>query len=132
MTKSIIREKEGKYTKEITSMDYVALGKSIKKFRHIADLTQEDVAEECECSTSHITQIENAKVIPSLDMLIKIANALHVTIDKLVNRDYKHPEYIYLKDISERLEKYSVARRILICEDLNRYLDTIEKFSLLE
>ena len=105
-------------------MDYVALGKSIKKFRHIA--------EECECSTSHITQIENAKVIPSLDMLIKIANALHVTIDKLVNRDYKHPEYIYLKDISERLEKYSVARRILICEDLNRYLDTIEKFSLLE
>ena len=113
-------------------MDYVALGKSINKFRHIADLTQEDVAEECECSTSHITQIENAKVIPSLDMLIKIANALHVTIDKLVNRDYKHPEYIYLKDISERLEKYSVARRILICEDLNRYLDTIEKFSLLE
>ena len=80
-------------------MDYVALGKSIKKFRHIADLTQEDVAEECECSTSHITQIENAKVIPSLDMLIKIANSLHVTIDKLVNRDYKHPEYIYLKDI---------------------------------
>ena len=37
-----------------------------------------------------------------------------------------------LKDISERIEKYSVSRRILICEDLNRYLDTIEKFSLLE
>lgn len=113
-------------------MDYVALGKTIRKFRRIADLRQEDVADFCDCSTSHITQIENAKVIPSLDMLIKIANALHVTIDKLVNKDYTHPEYIYLKDISERLEKYSVARRILICEDLNRYLDTIEKFSLLE
>lgn len=65
-------------------------------------------------------------------MVVRIANALRITIDKLVNKDYKHPEYIYLKDISERLEKFSVARRILICEDLNRNLDTIEKFSLLE
>ena len=113
-------------------MDYVALGKSIKKFRHIADLTQEDLADFCDCSASHIARIELGISIPSLDMMVRIANALHVTIDKLVNRDYKHPEYIYLKDISERIEKYSVSRRILICEDLNRYLDTIEKFSLLE
>ena len=113
-------------------MDYVALGKSIKKFRRIADLTQEDLADFCDCSASHIARIELGISIPSLDMMVRIANALHVTIDKLVNRDYKHPEYIYLKDISERIEKYSVSRRILICEDLNRYLDTIEKFSLLE
>ena len=113
-------------------MDYVALGKSIKKQRKIADLTQEDLADFCDCSASHIARIELGISIPSLDMMVRIANALHVTIDKLVNRDYRHPEYIYLKDISERLEKYSVARRILICEDLNRYLDTIEKFSLLE
>lgn len=113
-------------------MDYVALGKNIKKYRRIAELTQEDLADFCDCSTSHIGQVENAKTVPSLEMTIRIANALHISIDRLVNNDYKNPEYIYLKDISERIEKYSVAKRILICEDLNRYLDTIEKFCLLK
>lgn len=113
-------------------MDYLALGKNIKKYRRIADLTQEDLAEFCDCSASHIGQVENGKTVPSLEMTLRIANALNISIDRLVNKDYKHPEYIYMKDIAERVGKYSVAKRILVCEDLNRYLDTIEKFSQLE
>ena len=42
-------------------MNYIALGKNIKKYRHIAGLRQEDLAELCDCSTSHIGQIEHAR-----------------------------------------------------------------------
>ncbi len=69
-------------------MDYIALGNNIRKYRHIAGLRQEDLAELCDCSTSHIGQIEHARTVPSLDMTMRIANALFVTIDQLVAESY--------------------------------------------
>ena len=79
-------------------MNYIALGKNIKKYRHIAGLRQEDLAELCDCSTSHIGQIEHARTVPSLDMTMRIANALSVTIDQLAAESYTHPEQIYLRE----------------------------------
>ena len=108
-------------------MNYIALGKNIKKYRHIAGLRQEDLAELCDCSTSHIGQIEHARTVPSLDMTMRIANALSVTIDQLAAESYTHPEQIYLKEIAERIEKYSTAKKITICESLSSYLDSLEE-----
>lgn len=59
-------------------MDYKELGRNIRKYRRIADLTQEQLAEECDCSTSYIGQIENARSKPSVEALVNIANALGV------------------------------------------------------
>ena len=112
-------------------MNYIALGKNIKKYRHIAGLRQEDLAELCDCS-SHIGQIEHARTVPSLDMTMRIANALSVTIDQLAAESYTHPEQIYLKEIAERIEKYSTAKKITICESLSSYLDSLEKFEKLK
>ena len=106
-------------------MNYIALGKNIKKYRHIAGLRQEDLAELCDCSTSHIGQIEHARTVPSIDMTMRIANALSVTIDQLAAESYTHPEQIYLKEIAERIEKYSTAKKITICEYLTSYLDSL-------
>ena len=113
-------------------MNYIALGKNTKKYRHIAGLGQEDLAELCDCSTSHIGQIEHARTVPSLDMTMRIANALSVTIDQLAAESYTHPEQIYLKEIAERIEKYSTAKKITICESLSSYLDSLEKFEKLK
>lgn len=87
-------------------MDYVTLGKNIRKYRLLLGLRQEDLAEKCDCSNSHIGQIENARGVPSLEMTVKIANALSVTVDQLVRDDYTNPEKIYLKEIAERIEQY--------------------------
>lgn len=65
-------------------MDYVILGKNIRKYRQMRGLRQEDLAEICDCGNSHIGQIENARGIPSLDMIVRIANALSVTVDQLL------------------------------------------------
>lgn len=110
-------------------MDYKALGKNIRKYRNIAGMRQEDLAEACGCSNSHIGQIENAKTVPSLDMVVRIANALSVTIDQLIGDSYDHPELVYLKDIAGRIEKYSVERRIRACEALSIHLEMLERFS---
>lgn len=55
-------------------MDYVALGKNIRKRRLLAGLRQEDLASICHYSTSHIGMVEKAATVPSLETIIRIAN----------------------------------------------------------
>ena len=52
-----------------------------------------------------------------------------LTVDQLLKENYANPEMVYLKEISERIEKYPVSRRIMACEGLMHYLDSLEKFS---
>lgn len=39
-------------------MDYRALGKNIRKYHLLNGIRQEDLAERCNCSVSHIAHIE--------------------------------------------------------------------------
>jgi len=86
------------------------------------------LAEACDSSDSYIGHIENARGIPSLEMVVKIANALEVTVDQLLSDSYKNPEVIYLREIAERIEKYPVSQRIQACESLKYFLESLEKF----
>lgn len=109
-------------------MNYIALGKNVRKFRLLRNMRQKDLAEICDSSDSYIGHIENARGIPSLEMVVKIANALEVTVDQLLSESYKSPEVIYLREIAERIEKYPVSQRIQACEGFNAFLDSLEKF----
>ena len=110
-------------------MDYMVLGSNIRKYRMTLGMRQEDLAEMCGCSSSHIGQIENARGVPSLEMTVKISNALSVTVDQLIRADYVNPERVYLQEIAERIDKYPVKQRIQACESLITYLDSLERFS---
>lgn len=108
-------------------MDHVMLGKNIRKYRLMRGLRQSDLAEACDCGNSHIGQIENGRGTPSLDMIIRIADVLSVTVDQLLKEEYSEPDMVYLSDISERIKKYPIRKRIAICEGLTNYLDCIDK-----
>lgn len=84
----------------------------------VEEKLSEDLAEKCGCTTSHIGQIENGRVKPSLEMTVRIANALNATTDQLLAHEFSHPEEIYLKEIAKRIEKYPDSarqRRIFRC-----------------
>lgn len=110
-------------------MDYGIIGKNIEHYRLARGLRQEDLAEKCECSNSHIGQIENGTGVPSLEMTVRIANALSVTVDQLLKEQYSDPQKVYLREIAERIEKYSVKQRIIACEALMNYIDSLDKFN---
>lgn len=40
-----------------------------------------------------------------------------------------NPEIIYLREIAERIDKYDVSQRILVCESFSSYLDAMERFA---
>lgn len=66
-------------------MNIAYLGKSIKREREFRKLTQEQLSELLDVSTHYIYELERGTRIPSLPLLIKIAEVLHVSIDKLLS-----------------------------------------------
>lgn len=110
-------------------MDYITLGKNIRKYRLLGGIRQEDLAELCHCSVSHIGHIENGLGKPSLEMIVIIANNLGVTVDQLLCEQYNNPTAVYLREIAMRIESYDVSQRILVCESLENYLTTLERFA---
>ena len=65
-------------------MDLCAIGARIKAAREAAGLTQEDLADALEMSSTHISVLERGVKAPKLETLVKIANALKVSTDTLL------------------------------------------------
>lgn len=65
-------------------INYVQVGQKIKNFRYEAGLTQEQMAEMCEISTSYLVHIERGSRKLSLETAVKIAEQLHVGMDSLI------------------------------------------------
>jgi len=65
-------------------MDLCAIGTRIKAAREKAGMTQEDLAAVLEMSPTHISVIERGVKAPKLETFIKIANALKVSSDTLL------------------------------------------------
>lgn len=64
---------------------YKKLGLSIKKLRDQRNLTQQQLADKSGIGLNFMGKIEVAFSKPSLDTVIKIADALNITVADLVN-----------------------------------------------
>jgi transcriptional regulator with XRE-family HTH domain len=72
-------------------------GKQLSIKRKKLKLSTEEFAKTCELSRSYITLIENGKRFPSKKILSKIALALHVKTNIVLNW--------YLEDLREEIQK---------------------------
>ena len=74
---AIVNTKEEKYFKK--------LGSKIKELREEKGLDQKAFAFDCEIGRTQLHMIENGKTNPRLATLMKIANALEISLSKLVD-----------------------------------------------
>ena len=65
-------------------MDHIAIGARIKAARERVHLTQEQLAEIIDISPTHMSVIERGVKTPKLDTFVRIANALGVSTDALL------------------------------------------------
>ena len=63
------------------------IGKNIKDARMACGYTKEVLAEKAEISVEHITQVERGDKMMSIPSLVRMAEALHVSVDALI---YEH------------------------------------------
>lgn len=83
------------------------IGRRIRQERSKQRMTQEKLAELAGLKESYIGQIERGAKNPSLESLIKIANALGVTVDYL------------LVDVSEARQDFLVNELVALAKDRN-------------
>lgn len=108
-------------------MDYKLLGKNIRRFRLQSGIKQEELAEQVCCTSSHIGQIERGRGVPSLEMVVRIANALHISVDQLLLDYTEYPEPVYLRNAERRVQGFSTAGKVLACEMIDDLLGLIER-----
>ena len=69
--------------------DEMELGKQIKMHRQEAHLSQEELANRVYVSRQTISNWENDKSYPDLQMLIDISNQFEISLDTLIKEDPK-------------------------------------------
>lgn len=66
------------------TLDTTLMGQRIKKARKIKRMTQEQLAEATNCTTTHICNIENGKIGISLELLFRVSVVLEQSMDYFV------------------------------------------------
>ena len=75
------------------------LGSQIKKHRNELSLSQEELAEKVYVSRQTISNWENDNILPSIEMLVKIADFFSVSTDYLLGLDDK--KYLLISGLNE-------------------------------
>jgi transcriptional regulator with XRE-family HTH domain len=65
-------------------MNYEEIGKRIRKYRKLKNLSQEQLAEKINISTTHMSHIETGSTKLSLQVLVDLATILEVNTDDLI------------------------------------------------
>ena len=82
-------------------MDYIEIGKRIRKYRKIRNLSQEQLAEKVNISVTHMSHIETGSTKLSLIVLTNIAEKLKVSCDDILfgsNRQLNQNSFIKFDD----------------------------------
>jgi len=86
-------------------LNFAVIGKKIKETRISKGLTQEQLANQIDVNTSHISNIENDRVKVSLTTLVHICNALNITVDYILADEYSNPSSALDQGILMELQK---------------------------
>jgi transcriptional regulator with XRE-family HTH domain len=99
----LVLQKTDKINKLVNKLklDYKAIGERIKAQRLKMEISQEFLAELDGLSVTHSSHIETGNTKVSLPALVKIANALGVTLDDLVCDSLKETKPVFADEIVE-------------------------------
>ena len=88
-------------------VNFKAIGKRLKEIRKREGLSQASLAEKADLSAQYVSQIETAKKRASLESLVKMANAMHVSVDDLLYGNMPENPKEYQTDISDLMNDCS-------------------------
>ena len=94
----------------MNDVNYELIGTRIREKREEVGCSQEQLAWDAELSNTYISLVETGKKKPSLGSLLKISNALGITLDELLSGNQLHNPTDYQTDIDERRFIYELLR----------------------
>ena len=100
----------------MVNVNFKLIGKRIQEVRKQQEMTQAELAALTDMSDSYISYIETAKKQASLESLVRISNALGITVDELLSGNQLHNPTDYQTDIDLLMEDCSLLERRFIYE----------------
>ena len=88
-------------------MDKDSIGYKIRILRQNKKLTQEKLAEKADLSQQHISRIEKGTVEPEYQTIYKLAFALDVSVDTLIENQFKKNENELVYELMQKLDYLS-------------------------
>ena len=107
-------------------VDYKEVGKRISKRRKELGLKQRQVNEMAELSDKYLSNIETARSIPSIDVLMRICKVLKVTPDYfLVGSVNAYNETDMDNFIKEKTKNLTAEQKKFVCDFIEWYKNNI-------
>ena len=86
-----LSESEALMRMDLVQVNYRTIGNRIRRERKLKHITQDALAQKVNVNAGHISNIENCHTKVSLETLVKICNALGVTLDYIMASDCINP-----------------------------------------
>ena len=98
------------------ALNYKRIGHRVQELRKMRRLSQADLAELTDMSVPYISHIETALKKPSLESVVKISDALGVTVDQLLNGNQNNDHHTYEAEVAELLADCNSKERRMVFE----------------
>lgn len=106
-------------------VNFTLIGSRIAEIRKAQNYSQMKLAELTDLSISYISHIETAKKKPSLESIVRIVNALNITVDELLCGNQLYDPCVYQTDIDLLLSDCSISERQVLYRMLKASKDII-------
>ena len=106
-------------------MDKVAIGSRLREARNMVKITQEQLAEKVGIGTTYISDIERGAKFPSLNLFIKIVDALGVSSDYILRGEIEAGKNCVYDDITKKLDELTPKQRLAVAELIDTYIKTL-------
>lgn len=108
-------------------INYKDIGNKIRYERKKQNITQEKLAELCNISIPHMSNIENANTKVSLPVLVDIANALNCTVDNLLCNSLNNNSMISDSIVNDILSGCDNMQKAVIMDTIITLKDSLSK-----
>lgn len=99
-----------------------SFGHNLKKFRQLAEMTQETLSEKLEITAQHLSYLETGSRSPSFEIISSAADILGVSPSELLD---EKPKSVSVNKQKEFLSKISTLTKPLSKDDQERILKII-------
>ena len=89
---------------DVNELNYEMIGKRIRAERIKKGWQQAELAFRSDVTSAHLSHIETGKTKLALPTIVKIANALSVSVDELLCDSLEQTQHVYDKRIAEELK----------------------------
>ena len=113
--------------REHAKIDLSELGARIRQARSARNMSQMELAEICGISVPYVSDVERGKKCFSVDILLRIAQALQVSADWLLRLDIPQTDYTYHAEAAELLADCSQEEAALLLDLMSSTKHVIRK-----